>query len=62
MGMAPVPATLSCGEIAKTLDAAGHPTGPGGEALDRSFDRFAATLEWWTEAARAQREKGALPY
>jgi NAD(P)H-dependent FMN reductase len=62
MGMAPVPATLACGEIARTLDETGQPQGAGGESLDRSFGKFAATLEWWAEAAKAQRNKGDPPY
>lgn len=62
MGMAPVPATLACGEIAKTLDEQGCPQGAGGGSLDKAFAKFAATLEWWVEASRVQRGKGPAPY
>lgn len=62
MGMAPVPATLACGQVSQALDAAGQPTGPGGEALEHGFGRFADTVLWWAEAAKAQRAKGGVPY
>ena len=62
MGMAVVPNTLTVGSITSALDPIGQPTGDGGTALDRSFERFAAALEWWTEAAIAQRSKTPPPY
>lgn len=62
MGMAVVSSTIAVGPIAETLDAAGEPTGNGGAALERQFPRFADDLAWWTQAARAQREKAAPPY
>jgi NAD(P)H-dependent FMN reductase len=62
MGMVVVSSTLAVGPIAQTLDAAGRPTGPAGEALERAFPRFADDLAWWTEAARAQRGRQAPPY
>ena len=62
MGMVVVSSTLAVGPISQTLDAAGKPTGPAGESLQRSFGRFADDLAWWTEAARAQRARKAPPY
>ena len=62
MGMVVVSSTLAVGPISQTLDADARPTGGAGEALDRSFVRFADDLAWWTEAARAQRAKKAPPY
>jgi NAD(P)H-dependent FMN reductase len=62
MGMVVISSTLPVGQISHTLDADGQPTGEGGEALSRSFPRFADDLIWWAEAARAQRERRAPPY
>ncbi|MGM9489364.1 NADPH-dependent FMN reductase [Ideonella sp. YS5] len=62
MGMVVVSSTLAVGPISQTLDADGQPTGPAGDALQRAFPRFADDLAWWTEAARAQRERKAPPY
>lgn len=62
MGMVVVSSTLAVGPISQTLDADARPTGGAGEALDRSFVRFADDLAWWTEAAREQRARKAPPY
>lgn len=62
MGMVVVSSTLAVGPISQTLDADARPTGSAGEALDRSFVRFADDLAWWTEAARVQRATKAPPY
>jgi NAD(P)H-dependent FMN reductase len=62
MGMVVVSSTLAVGPISQTLDADGQPTGPAGEALQRACPRFADDIAWWTEAARAQRERKAPPY
>jgi NAD(P)H-dependent FMN reductase len=62
MGMAVISSTLAVGQIAQSLDADAQPTGPGGEALQRAFPRFADDLAWWTEAAREQRARKAPPY
>ncbi|QXQ05802.1 NAD(P)H-dependent oxidoreductase [Sphingosinicellaceae bacterium] len=62
MGMVVVPSTLTVGPITGALDAHGQPTGDAGKALEGSFGRFAADLEWWTEAGKAQRAKGPPPY
>jgi NAD(P)H-dependent FMN reductase len=62
MGMAVVPSILTVGPIAQALDAEGQPMGDAGAALDKGFPRFAADLEWWAEAAKAQKARRAPPY
>lgn len=62
MGMVVISSTIAVGPIAATLDETGHPTGSAGESLARALPRFADDLAWWTEAARAQRERKAPPY
>lgn len=62
MGMAVVPSILTVGPISQALDGGGNPTGEAGAALEKSFPRFAADLEWWAEAVKAQRERRAPPY
>lgn len=62
MGMVVVSSTLTVGPIAQTLSAEGKPIGDGGKALEQAFPRFADDLAWWTEAAKAQRERKAPPY
>jgi NAD(P)H-dependent FMN reductase len=62
MGMVVVSSSLAVGGIGHALDGDARPTGDGGAALARSFPRFADDLAWWTEAARAQRDRRAPPY
>jgi NAD(P)H-dependent FMN reductase len=62
MGMVVVSSTIAVGPIAQTLSAESEPLGAGGEALERSFPRFADDLLWWIEAAKAQRQRKAPPY
>lgn len=62
MGMIVVSSTLTVGQIGAALDANGNPIGEGGAALQKAFPRFAEDLRWWTEAAKAQRDKRAPPY
>ena len=62
MGMVVTSSTIGVGQIGSALDEGAQPTGEGGAALSRSFPRFAADLEWWVEAATAQRAKVAPPY
>lgn len=62
MGMVVISSSVAAGPIAQTLDADGKPTGEGGKALERAFPRFADDLEWWMEAARAQRARKKPPY
>jgi NAD(P)H-dependent FMN reductase len=62
MGMVVVSSTLAVGDIGHAFDTIGGPAGDGGSALVRAFPRFADDLAWWTEAARAQRERANPPY
>lgn len=62
MGMVVVSSTIAIGPMKDTLDEDGRPVGDGGKALERQFPRFADDLAWWTAAAKAQREKVAVPY
>jgi NAD(P)H-dependent FMN reductase len=62
MGMVVISSAIAVGGIGHALDAEGQPTGDGGAALAKSFPRFADDLAWWTEAARAQRDRRAPPY
>ena len=62
MGMVVISSTLAVGQIGKSLDQSGSPTGEGGAALERAFPRFADDLAWWTEAAKAQRARKAPPF
>ena len=62
MGMVVISSTIAVGPIAQTLTADGQPAGEGGKALERSFPRFADDMEWWMEAAKAQRARKAPPY
>ena len=62
MGMVVVPSTLMVGGITAALDDSGAPIGEGGAALTRALPRFADDLEWWAEAAKAQRQRRAPPY
>ncbi|MEQ8814001.1 MAG: NAD(P)H-dependent oxidoreductase [Thalassobaculum sp.] len=62
MGMVVISSTLSVGPISQTLDENGAPQGKPGEALTGAFGRFADDLAWWTEAARAQRERRDPPF
>lgn len=62
MGMVVVSSTIAVGGIGHAFDATGEPSGDGGAALTRAFPRFADDLGWWTQAARAQRERRDPPY
>ena len=62
MGMVVVSSTLTVGPIGETLSVEGEPTGSAGMALEHAFSRFAGDLAWWTEAAKAQRQRAAPPY
>lgn len=62
MGMVVVSSTIAVGGIGHAFDATGEPAGDGGGALTRAFPRFADDLGWWTQAARAQRERLDPPY
>ena len=62
MGMVVISSTLAVGPVIQALDPEGRPTGDGGAALERSFPRFAADLEWWAEAGQRQRARQPPPY
>jgi NAD(P)H-dependent FMN reductase len=62
MGMVVISSTLMVGPIAQALDARDAPIGEAGRALELAFSRFADDLDWWTEAAKAQRVRKAPPY
>ena len=62
MGMVVVSSTLAVGSVGHAFDASGEPAGDGGASLARAFPRFADDLAWWTNAARAQRERANPPY
>ena len=62
MGMVVISSTVTVGPILQTLDTAGEPVGDAGRFLEQSFSRFADDLAWWTEAAKAQRQRKAPPY
>jgi NAD(P)H-dependent FMN reductase len=62
MGMVVISSTLTVGPITHALSETGQPLGDVGSILERSFGRFAADLQWWIEAAKAQRAREAPPY
>jgi NAD(P)H-dependent FMN reductase len=62
MGMVVVSSTLTVGPIGQTLSETGEPIGQPGVMLEQAFIRFAEDLEWWTEAAQAQRARRAPPF
>ncbi len=62
MGMVVISSTLSVGPIAEALGPDDRPMGNAGKALERAFPRFADDLAWWTDAAKAQRQRKAPPY
>ena len=62
MGMAVISSILPVGRIGKVFDAEGRPAGDEGKQLERLFPRFADDLNWWIDAAKAQRERQAPPY
>jgi NAD(P)H-dependent FMN reductase len=63
MGMVVISSSLAVGPISQTLSEDGKPTGEGGgKALAQAFPRFADDLEWWMEAAKAQRARKKPPF
>lgn len=62
MGMAVISSTLTVGPISEALNADGKPAGDAGKFLEKAFPRFADDLAWWTEAAKAQRQRKKPPY
>ncbi len=62
MGMAVISSILPVARIGHAFDADGQPTGDDGARLQKSFPRFADDLNWWIDAAKAQRARQAPPY
>ena len=62
MGMVVVPSTITVGQIGQSLTEDGIPAEHTRLSIERAFDRFAADLEWWMEAASAQRAVKPPPY
>ncbi len=62
MGMVVISSTLTVGPISETLNPDGEPAGNAGKFLEKAFPRFADDLAWWTEAAKAQRQRAKPPY
>ena len=62
MGMVVISSTIAVGPISSTLSEEGKPVGEAGKALERAFPRFAEDLDWWVEAAKAQRARKPPPY
>ena len=62
MGMVVISSTISVASISGAFNPHGEPIGDGGKALEQAFPRFADDLAWWTEAAKAQRQRKAPPY
>ena len=55
LGMPSIPATFPVPKVQAAANDDGSATDP---ALEQRFGRFAAELEWYAEALKAQREKG----
>jgi NAD(P)H-dependent FMN reductase len=62
MGMVVTSTPLSLARIGGAFDAGGQPTGEDGSRIAKAFARFAADLNWWIDAAQAQRARQAPPY
>ncbi|KTE20725.1 NADPH-dependent FMN reductase [Sphingopyxis sp. H050] len=62
MGMAVTSSILPVGRIGGAFDAGGQPAGEDGARLAKSFPRFADDLNWWIDAAKAQRARQDPPY
>lgn len=62
MGMAVISSILTVGRIGRALDDSGAPVGEDGARLEKAFPRFADDLNWWIDAAKAQRAKLDPPY
>lgn len=62
MGMAVISSILTVGRIGRVLDDSGAPVGEDGARLEKAFPRFAEDLNWWIDAAKAQRARQAPPY
>jgi len=62
LGCLPVSAMVHVPRAQEVFDAeGGYPDGVAGERWDAYLDRSLAQLRWWAEAARHQRQSGAIP-
>lgn len=62
MGMVVISSTMAVPGIGATFDGDGRPCGDNGARLERNFPRFADDLDWWAEAAKAQKAARKPPY
>lgn len=62
MGMVVTSSILPVGRIGGAFDGDGKPAGDDGARLEKSFPRFADDLNWWIDAAKAQRARQDPPY
>ena len=62
MGMVVISSTLALGAVGESFDEGGKPIGPTESYLRERFPPFADDLQWWTEAAKAQRARKTPPY
>ncbi|HEX3407328.1 MAG TPA: NAD(P)H-dependent oxidoreductase [Caulobacteraceae bacterium] len=62
MGMVVISSTFNIGPLVEALDEDAQPIGASGAYLANHFPRFAADLEWWANAAKAQRAAQGPPY
>lgn len=62
IGIVVTSSSLAVGGLQDALNIAAEPLGDGGTALVTAFPRFADDLAWWTQAARAQRQRERPPY
>ncbi|WP_338426196.1 NADPH-dependent FMN reductase [Sphingopyxis kveilinensis] len=62
MGMAVISSILTVGRTGRAFDDSGAPVGDDGARLEKAFPRFADDLNWWIDAAKAQRARQAPPY
>lgn len=62
MGMAVISSILPVARIGHAFGTDGKPAGDDGARLEKAFPRFADDLNWWIDAAKAQRAKVDPPY
>ena len=62
LGMVVTSTSLSLARIGGAFDAEGRPAGEDGARLEKAFPRFADDLDWWIDAAAAQRARQVPPF
>lgn len=62
MGMAVISSILPIGRVGGAFGSDGAPAGEDGARLEKGFPRFADDLNWWIDAAKAQRDRQDPPY